>query len=138
MDASDHDAVWAETGDGGLLHQLFGYYPTLHDATIQSVSYSRAADRLEMILDYEDEAEGDAPLRARISLTWTGVESALLGMEDRSLMSLRFRRAGGKIVTRLKTLDQTDGEVVAEGVEARLVALGPDAGDDKPVLFRLE
>jgi hypothetical protein len=140
MDKSaDHDAVWAETVDGGLLHQLFGFYPTLHDATIRSISYVRGMDRLEMTLDYEDEAEGDTPLRARISIAWTGVQSAKLGIEDNFLTGLRFKRRGDQIVTLLKTMDQADGEVVSEGVEAKLVALDPKPEEPTPpIMFRLE
>jgi len=137
--SAEHDAVWAETVDGGLLHQLFGFYPTLHDATIRSISYSRDADRLEMTLDYEDEAEGDTPLRARISIAWTGVQSAKLGIEDNFLTGLRFKRRGDQIVTHLKTMDQADGEVVSEGVEAKLVALDPKLEEPtQPIMFTLD
>src|SRR5580658_2975252 len=104
MDKSaDHDAVWAETVDGGLLHQLFGFYPTLHDATIKSITYSRRTDTLEMVLDYEDESEGDAPLKARISISWTGVKTMTLGIEDNFITGLQFKRRGDQIVTELKT-----------------------------------
>ncbi|MHB8636643.1 MAG: hypothetical protein ACYC96_09240 [Fimbriimonadaceae bacterium] len=137
--STDHDAVWAETVDGGLLHQLFGFYPTLHDATIRSITYSRGMDRLEMTLDYEDEAEGDTPLRARISIAWTGVQSAKLGIEDNFLTGLRFKRRADQIVTELKTMDGADGEVVSEAVEAKLVALDPTPEEPTlPIMFRLE
>jgi len=140
MDRStEHDAVWAETVDGGLLHQLFGFYPTLHDATIRSIGYNRDLDRLEMTLDYEDEAEGDTPLRARISIAWTGVQSAKLGIEDNFLTGLKFKRRADQIVTELKTMDGADGEVVSETVEAKLVALDPTPEEPtKPIMFLLE
>lgn len=138
-DQSESDAVWAETEDGGLLHQLFGFYPTLHDATVRTITYHRDGDRLEMVVDYEDEAEGDTPLRARISLTWTGVDRATLGLTDNFVSGLHFKRQGDRIVTHLKTMDQTDGTVVADHLEARIVSLDP-APDTAPppILFTLE
>jgi hypothetical protein len=137
--SAENDAVWAETLDGGLLHQLFGFYPTLHDATIRSITYSRKSDELAMVLDYEDESEGDAPLQARISLSWTGVKRMTLGIEDNFLTGLTFKRNGNQIVTLLKTMDQADGEVISDTVEARLVSMDlPKEDSPPPIMFRLE
>jgi hypothetical protein len=137
--SAENDAVWAETLDGGLLHQLFGFYPTLHDATIRSITYNRSADELAMVLDYEDESEGDAPLKARISISWTGVKSMTLGIEDNFITGLKFKRSGDQIVTMLKTMDQADGEVVSDTVEAKLVSMDiPKEESPPPIMFRLE
>lgn len=92
-----------------------------------------------MVLDYEDEVDGDTPLKARISLEWMGIESAKLGIEDNFLTGLSFRKRGNSIVTLLKTMDQLDGEVIALNVEARLVAMDPAPdGSPEPIVFRLE
>ncbi len=71
------DVVWAETTDGGLLRQLFGYYPTLHDAVILEVEIDRASDRVAIIVDYNDMIGEDVTqhLSVRIRLEWHGVVS---------------------------------------------------------------
>ena len=67
---TNDDAVWAETTDGGLLKQLFGFYPTLHDARILSIDIDRASDRIQMVVDYADVVGDDdgQELSARIRL----------------------------------------------------------------------
>ncbi|HLK15818.1 MAG TPA: hypothetical protein VKT78_13525 [Fimbriimonadaceae bacterium] len=133
-DPRGHDAVWAETEDGGLLHQLFGFYPTLHDARVRTVSYNRARDALEITLDYEDEAEGDRSLRARITFSFTGIRSIKMSFDDNFILGLQFHRRDALILTYFQGL----GEVVAESVEAKLAAMDPLPDEPgKPIEFEL-
>ena len=87
------------------MRQLFGYYPTLHDAVIVEVQIDRETDSVVMVLDYSDSI-GDDPtqeLSARIRLEWHGVVLFEIPLEDRDLLSLDFGRRDDYIVTNLET-----------------------------------
>jgi len=132
---TNDDAVWAETTDGGLLKQLFGFYPTLHDAVILSVAIDRDADIVHMVVDYRDMiGEDDTQhLSARIRLEWHGIESVELPFAERDLYFLDFGRKGDQIVT---TIEMTGGigTVISDSVEAILVQIDPGEADETPWL----
>jgi len=129
---SNDDAVWAETTDGGLLKQLFGVYPTLHDSKIVSVKIDRASDSIQMVLDYADMVgeEVDQKLSARIMLEWRGVIAFEVPLGDADLVSLDFGRRENQIVTMLETWPGVFGTVISESVEATLVQLDPGDPDE--------
>jgi hypothetical protein len=127
------DTVWAETTDGGLLKQLFGFYPTLHDASILSIDIDRASDRILMVVDYSDVLGGNdnQELVARIRLEWHGIVSFDLPLGDVDLLTLDFGRQGDHIVTSLETWPAVFGTVVSESVEATLVQIDPGDFDGR-------
>lgn len=133
---SNEDAVWAETTDGGLLKQLFGYYPTLHDAKILSLEIDRPSDRIHLVVDYNDMIGDDHSqhLSARIRLEWHGIESFDLPIGDEDLYSLDFGRQGNRILTRFETWPGVFGMVVSDTVEAILVQIDPGESDGRPRL----
>ena len=115
------DAVWIETTDGDLLRQLFGHYPTLHEAKLTSLSMDRAADRLVADIEYCDEADAnDAPLRVRIRLEWLGVKLVDLNVSGVEILSIQFDRSGPLLTTYLTPCSGTQGRIVAERFEALL------------------
>ncbi len=121
------ESIWAETTDGGLLKQLFGYYPTLHDASILSIDIDRPSDRIVMVVDYSDylAQDDDREFSARIQLEWTGISSFELPLGDEDLLSLDFAREGDQIVTSLETWPAVFGTVVSDSFEAILVQIDP-------------
>ena len=121
------DSIWAETTDGGLLRQLFGYYPTLHDAAILSIDIDRPSDRIVMVVDYSDylAQDDEKEFSARIQLEWSGIKSFELPLGDEDLLSLDFSREGDQIVTNLETWPAVFGKVVSDTFEAILVQIDP-------------
>jgi len=128
------DAVWAETTDGGLLRQLFGFYPTMHDARIVSIEIDRESDRVTMVVDYNDMIgeDDEQELSARIRLEWSGISSFELPLGEVILMGLEFSRRDDRILTSVETYPGVFGTVLSEGVEAVLVQLEPGEFDDRP------
>ncbi len=127
------ETVWAETTDGGLLKQLFGFYPTMHDATILSINIERPSDRITMVVDYSDGVGDDdrQELAARIRFQWQGIISFEIPLGDEDLLSLQFGREGDFIVTYLETWPAVFGKVVSETVEAILVQIDPGDYDGR-------
>ena len=133
---SDADAVWAETTDGGLLKQLFGSYPTLHDALVVSIEMDRASDTAQITVDYEDVSDEDDTqlLSARIRLEWQGVEALEIPLGYDDMFGLSFRRSGDKIRTDIEMWPGIFGYVISDTVEAVLIQLDPGDPAGPPVL----
>ena len=128
------EEVWAETTDGGLLRQLFGHYPTLHDASIRMISIDRKADMIAMTVDYRDSVGVDdrQTLAVSIRLEWRGVESMDLPIDETNVFGLDFERDGAKVVTNLEVYPGVFGKIVSETVEAVLVQVDSARTDDRP------
>jgi len=130
----DKDAVWAETTDGGLLRQLFGYYPTLHDAVIRTVELSRGGEALTIVVDYNDaveEADRDG-LTVRIRLIWRGVRRFEFPIGDEDLLSVDFKRQGDRLITSLETWPGMFATVDSATFEAELMQVDPRGEGDRP------
>lgn len=126
----EQEAVWAETTDGGLLKQLFGYFPTLHDARIRLLEIDKSG-RVTMTLDYEDQVEGSPDLRARIRLVWEGVGAMELTLGESDLSGMKIRRAGDLIRSEFEFGIGSFGFIESERFEATLEKLDPPPGDDQ-------
>ncbi len=118
------DAVWAETTGGGLLHQLFGYYPTLHDARVESLAFEGST--LKMDVDYTDSgAEGEKDLRVRMQLVWSGLREVDLTAYDSDLTGMTFHRQHDLLRTVFEHGFGISGSIVSEGFEAKLEKVDP-------------
>lgn len=132
----NHDAVWAETTDGGLLRQLFGYYPTLHDSRIVSVTLDRRQDRLTIVFDYRDHIENEPTqeLAVRVQMEWMGIQSVELPLGETDLLSLHFEPQGDFLRTTLETWPGVFGTIVSERVEVVLLQADAIPQEDVPFL----
>ncbi|MGV3613781.1 MAG: hypothetical protein ACO1SV_00480 [Fimbriimonas sp.] len=132
----ERDVVWAQTTDGGLLHQLFGYYPTMHDAEVRSITLHGQPLAVTIVVDYADQIEGpdrnpSDDLATRIRLEWTGVTSFDFPLGDADLLGLDLARHGEQIVTTLETWPGIFGTIVSETFEAVLMQMDPGPNDDR-------
>jgi len=95
--------LWADTTDGDLLRHLFGYYPTLHDATITEFVWKAGSRTLTAYVDYDDLAEdgeyAGQEVSVQIALIWTGVTRASLPMEEYSIIDFGFRLRADQLET---------------------------------------
>jgi len=120
----ENEIVWAETTDGGLLHQLFGYYPTLHDARVQSLSIDGTTATMDV--DYSDEPEeGVRELTVRMKLIWTEVESIDLTTYDTYIEGITFQWIADGLKTVLGQSFGIRGSIVSGGFEAQLEKADP-------------
>jgi hypothetical protein len=132
----EHDAVWAQTTDAGLLQQLFGHYPTMHDAVVRQIDLTGFPLRITMVVDYTDLVEGpnglpQDGLSARFRLEWGGVTSFDFPLGDEDLLSLDLARQGTRIVTTLETWPGVFGTIVSDTFEAVLMQMEPGPDDER-------
>lgn len=130
---SEHDAVWAETTDGGLLRQLFGFYPTLHDARLRQIEIEAESRSVEFLVDYRDEPEpgGTQEPSVRMRLRWTGVEELTMTLTESFLSNLRFDHADGRIRATFEQGFGSYGTVISERFEALLEKADPPKADSE-------
>lgn len=126
---SDHDAIWAQTTDGGMLQQLFGHYPGIHDAYIRGIELKGTT--LQIVADYVDVADEDR-LAARMILEWTKVVLIDLPLELEHVISIAFSRLDNLLVTTLETWPGVFGQIRSDGFEAILSQLQPGNTDELP------
>ena len=122
----DQDALWAETTDGGLLQQMFGQYPTIHDAHIHRLEIDRSADQVTMTLQYEDEAQGaDRGLLVRVRLIWSGVRRLEFELDGPNISAMTLSAEGDLVRTDFAPGLQSSGVIVSENFEALLDQVQP-------------
>jgi hypothetical protein len=115
------EAVWIDTTDGDLLRQLFGHYPTLHEARFTGLEIDRSSGSVFADVEYQDETEpGDEPLRVRMRLEWHGVKELDLQVTGVEILSVQFSRDGALLTTHLVPCSGTQGKIVSERFEAVL------------------
>lgn len=119
---------------GGLLKDLFGYWPTMRDARVRTIEFDPAGDKLMVTLDYTDKpTDAIAEISARIVLTWGGVKSVELDLLSDDLTEMEFRRDGGTIETFMIFAGEARGRIVSESVDATLNRLDPERPDETPM-----
>lgn len=126
----ENDAVWVEMPEGGLLRDLFGFWPTFHNAVLRSVEFDPASERLLMTVDYADEAvDGDSELEVVVEFIFGGVQSVDLGLRGNDVDQIRFRKRSDFIETNMEFCDGSEGKIVSETVDASVKRLDPGPGD---------
>ena len=134
----DFESIWAETTDGGLLRQLFGSYPTLHNAIILGLEVNASVNTVTLMVHYSDDGGESNGLCVGMNLSWGGVERFDLPLVDNQMMSLKFSRKGNFIVSSIETSPGQFGEIVSETFEAVLKQVDPmEDVDSSMVRYRL-
>ena len=134
---ADNESVWETTSDGALLKQLFGYWPTMHDASVLSIDVIQADRRVNIVLDYVDLVQDEQDeLRVRVRMEWEGVKELDLPMGELDLGSMSFGSQGDLIRTGLDFGMDGAGHILAERVEAFLMQVDPlpESRDELPRL----
>ena len=128
----DDETAWAETTDGALLKQLFGYYPTLRDARIRRVDLSPGSDSIEMTIDYHDTVDdGGDSLTVRIVLVWGAVRTMELNVSSNYLSATTIRQVDGCFRGEFEFGFGAHGFIESERFEARLEKVDPASVEDE-------
>ncbi len=122
----DQDAIWAEMPGGGLLHDLFGSWPSFHNSELKSIRFDPAEDKLILLVDYiDDDPERDVGLAALIELVFSGIQLFEMELRNFDIMNLCFKKPHEFIDTEINFSDGSLGKVVSESVDASLSQLDP-------------
>ncbi len=135
---NENDAIWAEMPEGGLLRDLFGYWPSFHDSELKSIDFDPANDQVRIAIDYIDEAtERDSGLMALVELVFTGIRIANVELRSNDIMDLKFKRIKEGIESRIEFCDGSAGRILSESVDASIRTLDPLPDDATKGMVRV-
>ena len=127
---ADTEAIWKDMPGGNPIYEIYGHWPTLHDAVIRSMNFNYADRGLEIVFDYDDAVLGKEEKKdfnSRITLSWHGITESKLRLYDGDLYGVEFNRRDGLIETRFVDYPWgMDGYILSAGVEVINIEPAPD------------
>lgn len=126
---NDMEAIWELIPGAAPLKEIYGYWPTLHDAVIREMNFDFASRSVEVILDYNDNLVDDATkdINTRIAWVWRGISESKLRLYDGALYGIEFAHKEGLIETQFVDYPWgMDGYLLSDSVEVLSVELAPD------------
>ena len=132
--SDDVAPLWNRAG-GTPFFDLYGYWPTLHDAVLDTAVYDVAARAIRLTLHYLDRPlNADADLWVRMELVFSGVVRARFALEGNRLIDAPLSEKDGLV--RIEFVDgYGTGHIEARGLEAYLVKVDQRPDDDRSVLL---
>jgi hypothetical protein len=130
-------SIWKTIKGSKELFDLYGYYPTLHDACLTNIDLN--FERKEVVLTFEyADLVGDKPiisavdnsLATKIMIRWSLVSEAQLLLDGTDVYDMGFQKLGNKIKTEFSQGFGIGGHIIAKSIE--LVSVEPSARDSMP------
>jgi hypothetical protein len=115
--------IWNAIQGSQRLFDLYGYYPTLHDAYVTEIDVNFEQRELSMTFEYSD-LVGDKPkygvdgksLATKIIMCWNVVSEAKLSMDDNYIYHIGFHQVGDNIRTEFEQAFGIGGHILAESI----------------------
>ena len=98
--------IWETIEGSRPLYDLYGYYPTLHDASVINFDVRFESKQISLTFEYSDlieiESEGEngnGNLETKIAMVWNDVSESNLRLYGNDIYDMCFHRLNGKIKT---------------------------------------
>ena len=78
-------AVWETIPGAAPLFDIYGYWPTLHDAVVRKLRVGFAERELTLVVDYSDLVPGresEPNTRTRVTMRWFGTTESMLRLHN--------------------------------------------------------
>ena len=135
------ESIWQTIPGAEPLFEIYGYWPTLHDAVVRELKVGFAKRELTLVMDYSDLVLGheDEPnTRTRIKMRWFGITESTLRLHNGDLYGIDFTHTNGFLKTQFEDYCYgLDGAITAEGVEVTHIELSPTHPDDELIELML-
>jgi len=134
-------SIWKTIKGSQELFELYGYYPTLHDANVTNFDVNFEEKKINLTFEYSDlvgdESEispDDKSLATKIVMCWKRVSEAKLQKYNNDIYHLSFQKTDGRIKTELSQSFGIGGYIISENIEVISVEESnrhemPDAND---------
>jgi hypothetical protein len=117
-------AVWAAIKGSEELFEIYGYYPTLHDAYVVAIDVRFETKQLKAVIEYSDSVgstvseKGQKQSKAvKIVMGWNEVSQADINVHNNDIYDLSFLKANELIRTELRSGWGIAGSISAKTVE---------------------
>lgn len=123
-------AIWKTIKGSQELFDLYGYYPTLHDASV--TDFDVKFENREIVLTFEysdlvgDEPEikpGDKGLATKIVISWLNVSEAKLQKYNNDIYHISFQKLADGIKTDFSQSFGIGGYIISDNIEVVSVEL---------------
>src|SRR5438445_4796498 len=99
--AKEHTDIWEKVKNSEKLFEVYGYFPTLHDATIKRIDVNLEDRSFSLTVDYNDlVAESEHSGSTRFTIRWKNVKSAKFNWYAEDLFGMDFQKEGDVIRTK--------------------------------------
>lgn len=128
MDAQQVEtkSIWEAIPGSGELREIYGYYPTLHDANVVDLRVEFETKSLYIAFEYCDLAqkpcEPEESQCRLIGIRWTNVEKSALTLDGNDIYHVDFTQVGNMIETTFASCFGIFGSILSEQIEVVLVA----------------
>jgi hypothetical protein len=134
-------AIWQTIPGAEPLFEIYGYWPTLHDAVVRELRVGFAERELTLVVDYTDLVQGrenEPTLCARLTLRWFGITESTLRLHSGDLYGIDFVRENDLLETRFTDYDYgLDGTVLSGGVAVTHIELSPVRPEEERLALTL-
>lgn len=124
-DTNQTKDIWQKIPGANQLWEIYGYFPTLHDAVVQNIDIRFESREVVLTFQYNDlvEKSADAIERqytatTRFQICWREVERVKLDLYGEDIIGVSFRRNADFIETCFEDFAfGFDGFIVARSIE---------------------
>jgi len=125
------EQIWELITGANPLREIYGYWPTMHDAVVRTISICYEARDIEIIFDYTDQFRDDEfEIATRIAMKWSGVRDCRLQIEEANVYGIQFSSQGDFLLTHFDRYAWGfDGEICSASIEVSGIQRLPDMND---------
>jgi Immunity protein 50 len=129
LEKTETNNIWKQISGAEQLLEIYGYFPTLHDAIVENIDIRFELKQLTLEIRYNDIVEKSAEKTEvkRTSTTcfqicWCEVKQAKLNLSSEDLYGISFRQTSEFIETHFANYEYGfDGFIVARTIEIKKV-----------------
>lgn len=131
--------VWKTVKGAEKLFEIYGGFPTLHDAVIENIAISLEKKEFRLTVWYSDlTEENDRSARTRFTICWRNVQKADFDWYDKDLLGMRLSGTGEFIKTKFRDYGfGFEGELISGEIEIEDIEIAPQKDENRRGIIKL-
>jgi hypothetical protein len=128
----ENQEIWKQVKGAEKLFQIYGYFPTLHDAVIENINIILENKEFYLMVRYSDlTEENDKSARTRFTICWRNVQKADFNWYGEDLYEMMFSSDGSFIKTTFKDYPPGfEGTLISGEIEITNIEIEPEKDEN--------